>query len=418
MRFSLRYGDGFLPMDIRKRFVQEITPKSVVNYVNVENAVRKALESPISSSPISEQVSSNSTCAIIVENPITCPNSPRMLDSVLSNLRSLAVQPDNISIIVTLNNGQNIEIQILDKMLGNLVEQDYSFHIHNQMASKNLDNLGNTPTYNTPILLNQNYVRADFGIGIGEIRPNPFLGATGGRMAILPGISGLSTVRQNTELIVQGNIGPFVLTSPVNIDMMETSNIANLQFILNAIPDWHGSVADFVSGYPNESWRFGVMTAHNLATRKIERRTDIVFVSAGGAPYDTRLFDAIDSLYSASMVTRRDGVIVLIAECDKGLGPDGFRNLVLNSESEDDVLERVKFGFEIGMEKAWYFRRIMQTKKVIICSRLRESLVNERLLCDAVKDPQEGLELAKQDVGSDAEIAIIPTGHAVVPVFN
>ena len=70
------------------------------------------------------------------------------------------------------------------------------------------------------------------------------------------------------------------------------------------------------------------------------------------------------------------------------------------------------------MEKAWYFRKLLSSRKVIICSRLRESMVNERLLCDAVKDPQEGLELARLYTGLDAGISIIPDGHSVMPIFQ
>ena len=74
--------------------------------------------------------------------------------------------------------------------------------------------------------------------------------------------------------------------------------------------------------------------------------------------------------------------------------------------------------FKVGMEKAWYFRKLQNSRKVIICSRLRESMVNERLLCDAVKDPQEGLELARHYIGLDAGISIIPDGHSVMPIFQ
>jgi nickel-dependent lactate racemase len=418
MRYNLRYGAGFLSVDIRKYVVQEIIPKSVVQYMNLREALRTVLEYPHSSPPIKEQVTPNSTYAIIVEHPLTCKMSPIMLESVLSCLRSRAVQPEDISIIVTSpNNGQQTDIKTLNEKFGNLMEFSYPFHIHNSKAV-NLDNLGNTPTYDTPILVNKVTARADFRIGIGSIRPDTFLGATGGRMAILPGICGHRTVERNSELTIQGNIGPFSISNPVNIDMSEISTIANLQFILNSIPDWKGTIANFVSGIPSEAWLRGVRTAKSLSSRTTNRKTDIVFVSTGRSPDDSMLFNAIDSLYSASAVTRRDGVIVLVAECAKGLGPDGFRNSLFNSVSEEDILNQASSHFEIGMERAWFFRKILKSRQVIICSRLRESMVNERLHCDAVKDPQEGLELARQYTGLDAEISILPNGHAVIPIFQ
>ena len=416
MRYTFRYGDGFLSLDLRKPVVQEILPKSVVKYQNAAHAIRMVLESP--STHLRELVSHDSKYAIIVEDPSISRNLPIMLESLLTYLRSRAIEPDNISIIVSLNNSRKQNIKKLNTMLGSPIEESYPFYVHNIETSSNLDYLGNTPTYNTPIFVNKIFTRADFRIGIGDIRPNMFLGVTGGRMAVIPGICGYKTLEQNTELTLQGDIGPFQITNPVNTDMIETSNIANLQYILNSVPDWKSTVAEYVSGPSIEAWRSGVEIAKILATRAINQRTDIIFVSAGGAPRDLTLFSAIDSLFSASLVSRRDGAIILIAECNQGLGPAGFQEGLFTSESEEDILDKSQFNFKVGMEKAWYFRKLLSSRKVIICSRLRESMVNERLLCDAVKDPQEGLELARLYTGLDAGISIIPDGHSVMPIFQ
>jgi nickel-dependent lactate racemase len=418
MRYTFRYGDGCLSMDIQEPVIQEILPKSVIKFQNDEHAIRSVLESPHSSINFRDLVSPDANYTIIVEDPSTCKNIPIMLGSILSVLRSKAVDSENISIIASINNSQNTDIEKMSIELGNLNEESYPFYVHNIESSSNLDYLGNTPTYNTPIFVNEIFTRADFRIGIGDICPDMFLGATGGRTAIIPGICGYKTVEKNHELTLQGDIGPFKIINPVNIDMIETSNIANLQYILNEIPDWNGTIAEYVSGSSIEAWQRGVRISRSLATRVIDQRTDIVFVSAGGAPKDRTLFDAVNSLFSASLVTRRDGIIVLIAECNQGLGIDGFRESLFNSESEEDVLEQSQFNFKLGMEKAWYFRKLLASRKVIICSRLRESMVNERLQCDGVKDPQEGLELARQYTGLDSKISIIPNGHSVMPIFG
>ena len=329
MRYTFRYGDGFLSLDLRKPVVQEILPKSVVKYQNAAHAIRMVLESP--STHLRELVSHDSKYAIIVEDPSISRNLPIMLESLLTYLRSRAIEPDNISIIVSLNNSRKQNIKKLNTMLGSPIEESYPFYVHNIETSSNLDYLGNTPTYNTPIFVNKIFTRADFRIGIGDIRPNMFLGVTGGRMAVIPGICGYKTLEQNTELTLQGDIGPFQITNPVNTDMIETSNIANLQYILNSVPDWKSTVAEYVSGPSIEAWRSGVEIAKILATRAINQRTDIIFVSAGGAPRDLTLFSAIDSLFSASLVSRRDGAIILIAECNQGLGPAGFQEGLFTS---------------------------------------------------------------------------------------
>ena len=83
------------------------------------------------------------------------------------------------------------------------------------------------------------------------------------------------------------------------------------------------------------------------------------------------------------------------AECEGDVGPKGFIRGITEFSSEEEVLTAAETDFEFGLEKARFFWNVLSSRKIVICSRLRESLVEERLHCTAVKDPQEGLEAAQ-----------------------
>ena len=166
------------------------------------------------------------------------------------------------------------------------------------------------------------------------------------------------------------------------------------------------------------SWMSGVEHARSLAKAEFSQRADIAIVSAGGNPFDSTLYDAIDSLYPAIEATEHGGSIVLVAECNDDVGPKGFVQGMSEFSSEKELLVSAETNFEIGMEKARFFWSVLSSRNVVICSRLRESLVEERLHCTAVKDPQEGLEVAQRMLASSKKVAIIKDGLRTTPKLS
>ena len=199
--------------------------------------------------------------------------------------------------------------------------------------------------------------------------------------------------------------------------MLEITQLAGLDFTINSVSDWQGNLAHIVAGDPFSSWKSGVTYSTSLARAEYHRRADIVIVSAGGSPYDTTLYDAIDSLYPACEATEHGGSIVLVAECGGEVGPKGFIRGMSEFASADEVLTDSETNFEIGLEKARFFWNVLSSRNVVICSRLRESLVEERLHCNAVKDPQEGLEVAQSLLASSKKVAVLNDGIRTVPVL-
>ncbi|MFW9789028.1 MAG: lactate racemase domain-containing protein [Candidatus Thorarchaeota archaeon] len=419
MRVDLRYGEGSLPLELDPRIsIEQIHPQTVTEHPDLKSELLRVIESPLDSLPFSQRVSEVDSIAIVVNRIEHHELMEEMLHSLLNSVETFSFNRDNVSIFYPIPMGLRISKSEIDDLLGNPESRGHLLILHNPVDIAASKMIGETPSYSTPVHVNEGYLCSDMKIGMGEIRPDVFYGATGGRMSVIPSVSGRRTIKRNAKLQTTGPVGPFNLESPSCVDMTEIAKLAGLDFIVNSVSDWQGNLAHIVAGNPYSSWREGVKYSENLAKAEYTRHADIAIVSAGGYPHDMTLYDAIDSLQSAYEATEHGGAIVLVAECSEDVGPKGFLRGMSEFSTEAEILTEAETDFELGMEKARFLRNVLGSRKIVICSRLRKSLVEERLHCTAVKEPQEGLEAAQNMLASSKKMAILNDGIRTVPKLS
>ena len=419
MRFDFRYGDGLLPLDVSGRLaVETLLPTSVGKSIDTERTIIDALEKPLDSSPFSQITSQADSVAIVVNGGHDYELISVLLSTVLESFRTSISGPTSTSIIYPMDFLHSTPQDAPSNLMGLHEQSGYHQILHNPRQSEDLCLVGETPTHCTPVYVNKALMDAEIKIGIGTIRSNVLVGATGGRMSVLPYSSGIRSISRNYKIQATNSSGPFVTDSAACIDLEEASRLACLDFIINAIPDWKDNFNGVIAGNPYTAWHKGVVTAKSMTETYFHHKADIAIVSAGGSPNDRTLYDAVDALHAGKEATEHGGVIVLVAECIEGPGPEGFIKGVSECASREELSLLAETGFEIGMEKSRFFVDIMNSRKIIICSRMRQSLVSERFKCTAVKDPQEGFEVAKNSIVSSPRIAVIPHGMRTLPVMK
>ncbi|TFG96921.1 DUF2088 domain-containing protein [Candidatus Thorarchaeota archaeon] len=419
MRFDLRYGAGSLPLESPERKTLDVLVPVIVDDTNyIERKIVNAIEKPIDSESLSQIVSHAYSVAVVVNGDPDIETIPLLLNTLLENLQTSLSGPTELLVIYPTDSQKAESLSDVSKRLGIHEKEGYQLILQDAKSNENLSYIGETPTYCTPIHVNKAFLDAEVKIGIGAIRSNIFTGATGGRMSVLPHCCGIKSILRNTKLQATQSVGPFVTDSAACVDLEEASRLACLDFIVNTIPDWTNNLNEIVAGNPYTAWERGVSLARNMTETFFKHKADIAIVSAGGSNNDRTLFDAVDALYAGKEATEYGGVIVLVAECADGIGSDGFLRGVSESSSSKEVALLAETGFEMGMEKSRFFWDILNSRKVIICSRLRESLIEERFHCSAVRDPQEGYELARSLIVSSPSIAVIPHGIRTLPVMR
>lgn len=418
MRFNLQYGDGCLPLEINDRLkVENIQPRTIVDLPN-RDFIMHSLENPTNSPSLSTLSNKAQSAIVVVNGGVDNDISKNLLTILLDSLKTQNLSPEDITILhQSLPTSPNEESKFAS-LLGEFKDCNHQVLLHDPHTSEDLHFVGDTPTYCTPVAVNKAFSEADLRIGIGTIHADALVSATGGRMSVIPWGAGSKSIERNLKIQATHLVGPYIIDSPVCVDLEEASKLAGLNFILNVVPDYKGNLAHVAVGDPYESWRNSLRTVKSVTDVPIQYKADISIVSAGGSVYDRSLFDAVDAVYAASLATEQGGVIILVAECPDGAGPAGFTQGISACNSESNVILLSQTGFESGMEKSRLFWSVMKSHRIILCSRLRESMVAERLHCLAVRDPQEGLELANSLIVSRPRIAIIPMGMKTLPYLD
>ncbi len=417
LRESLPYGLGSLPLHLDTANAQRLSPRTLGVHPEPRKAIRRALGDPIGQQDIRPLISPGASTAIILDCHLGLTDITEVVDAVSEAFGSREGSDRDVSYIVSSSAGRMAARQFTSEINKCTSLQSDEVLLHNPDREGGHIEVGVSPSVGNRILVDETVVGSDLVVSVGSVIQDSFAGATGGRMAILPGVSHRQTINRNKSQQGIDGVCPFNLQTKSCMDMIEASQMAGLTLSVNLVYDRMGNLASVRAGAPEESWLQAVEDAKQLALTAYTEAGDVVIVSAGGYPFDLTLYDAVDSLFAASRVCRRDGVIVLVAECSQGVGPKGFVEGISQSGSQADALLRIQTGYSDGMEKSRYFWRILENHRLVICSRLRRSHVEERLYADAVKDPQEALELAKNYAGIRPKVTVIECGNMTYPSY-
>ncbi len=378
----------------------------------------RSLDGPDGLRPILKDMRRGDAVAVIIDDPRCMTPTEDILRPLLSYLESSSIDSSDVRLVVATTHLTRPTAAQVQQRYGPLIEQGYSISVHDPSDSKNLLYIGDTPSAGTPVDVNGLVLRAQLKVAVSSVRPKCIVGATGGSMSVLPGVVSERTRIRNARLALRGSVMPLSIDNMIVRDMNECAEMVGLSRIVNVVMDAVGHPVSTVVGEHQQAWRSAVETCRHLSQVWVQRRADITVVSAGGHPHDSTLFDAIDALPAAQAVTRRDGVIILVAECIDGPGPDAFVEIISQSRSSSEVRAYLEEQSVECVNKAWLFWQALESNRLVVCSELRARLVTERLHAIAVRDPDEGVMVARGLVGRPAHVALMPEGSATVPILT
>ncbi len=218
------------------------------------------------------------------------------------------------------------------------------------------------------LYLNRTVRESDILIGLGGINPHVFAGFSGGRKAILPGISGYKTIEANhsmviSELAALGNLEG----NPIHMEMVEAADIAGLDYIINFVRDTEGKINGIFSGEHKTAFQKGVDLCRELTTVAIKDFADVVFASCGGSPKDASLYHAQRAIATAASAVKRGGTIVIIGDFPDGAGNDIFKNWLAKPVGE--LLSLKKEEIKLGIHSAYLMAKQLNKCNIILYSK-------------------------------------------------
>lgn len=412
-RINLPFGKQFKTLDIPHRnslqLLQARDPPTT------DQTIYNALETPIVSHPLSEIISPKSKVAILVSD-ITRPVPTRkILPPIIGELVKGHVNPRNISIIVATGLHRANTPSELCTMLGESIVKTYSVLNHNAIDSTNLKHLGYT-IRGTPINLNKTVCEADIRVATGYIEPHEFAGFTGGRKSILPGVAGIDAINHNHSIemlnhpkarmgILHGN--------PVHEDMLEVASHIGIEFLVNVVLNSTHQIANVVAGNMESAHLTGVEFLKQYATVDVPENADIVIASSG-YPLDFDFYQSIKAAMTAETVVKDGGVIILLAECRDGYGPQAFKKLLTSVATPQELFNMTQATYRADVDHCLFLSRILEKSKIILVTsnpaiKFKPSLMTTKT--SLTKALEQAILLTSQS----ATVTALPYAHRMIP---
>jgi nickel-dependent lactate racemase len=415
---SLPYGRGRLWAEIPERYLASIAvPKEMRPVPHPEAELRRALSAPIDSLSLDELARGAKNPCIIISDSTRPTPSGMIVEAALRSLCRAGIPEKSVRLVVATGLHRPSTEEELMERLGRGLLNRLEVLNHDARDDFSLVNLGRT-SWGTPLWLNEAVHESDLVIGDGYIEPHFFAGYTGGGKNILPGVSGLETIKANhgAAMIDHPQARAGVLDgNPIYEDIVEGARRGGLDFSINVTLDPQKRISGIFAGEFEEAHRGGSEFLDGHV--KVETpEADIVVTTNGGYPLDRDLYQAVKGMTVAEGIAREGGVAIVASECMDGVGHPKFRELVERGGSPLEILEIIRAPgfFEIDQWEAQILARVLTRCDVICVTGVEAAAIRGMHMIPAAS-VDEALSLARKSVGRDPEIVVVPGGPSTIP---
>jgi nickel-dependent lactate racemase len=333
-------------------------------------------------------------------------SNPHAVTQALTELTKILVElivpKERMTII--LGNGENDKENSMMRAAISDVPELYDIQLidHNRSTGNNAK-LGETHR-GTPVEINQRYHEAKLKIAIGETRIDPLTGYAGAHSAVVPGLASNETIKEYRKNYFDSNVVPgSIELNPIKEDVFEAINKTGVDFALNLVTNKDDKIIAAHGGGYEESWGKAINSLADLPEVSTEGGADIAITSAGGSPFDESLYSATWALLNASKATKRNGTLILLAQCVNGLGAEAFTQLTRVTDSSE-----IKRRYMYGAEALNMLKQLQTNNRIILVSALPNYLV-ESLGIDVARTANEAYQKAIQS-RRGRKTVVIPYG--------
>jgi nickel-dependent lactate racemase len=392
-----------------------IAPRELPSVQDPRAEIERALSTPIGSRKLSEIAKPEDSVAIVVDDATRHAPTDIMIIPVLNELKSAGVKDENVTVIFGCGTHRAVTPEEAKRTLGEEAHQRVRAISHDCRA-QDLVHIGNTKTHGNKIHLNPVFCGANVKILLGDVGFHYYAGYGGGRKSVLPAIAGLETIQHNHAMLLSASARTGVLEgNPVHQDMTEAAKLAKVDFIVNTISNGKGEIVKAFAGDLEQAFNEAVKAVDEMYRVPVDRRADIVVVSPGGHPADINLFQAYKAIDNSLEIVKRDGVIVLVAECEEGYGNQVFYDWMVKLGDLKAVEREIKHNFALGGHKAYYLLKTLQNHKVVLVSSMPDYYAVNIFKLKTARAVNDALMEAFKLAGSSARVWVMPYGNYVLP---
>ncbi len=420
MEMELRYGTGILRPDLPETpgFQGILRPDDPPALPEPRQAVANALRNPVRSPPLRELARGRRTACVVISD-ITRPVPNKLiLPPILDTLLATGMAREDILILIATGSHRPNRGKELVALVGEEIAR--GFPTVNHVGSRQTDMVwvgdiaGDVPAY-----VNRAYVDADLKILTGFIEPHLWAGYSGGRKSILPGISGLETLKymHGPEMIAHPRTVYGALEgNPFHEAGLAVMAAAGADFIVNVTLDSEKQTTGVFAGHPVEAHLAGCRFLAPFCVKTLTAPLDFVVTTNAGAPLDCSLYQTVKGIASVAGVVREGGTILSASACFEGVGSEQFEEILDQVDDPRRFLDRLMAG-DLYIPEQWCAQELYQLLLQHPVWVYTEGIPPETLTRYHLR-PVSSVEQAVSELlaehGPEAQWALVPDGPLLI----
>ena len=417
MQVKLAYGEGHIAVDLPDDATTVIEPLHTPGLPHEQQAVLRALETPIGAKPLRDWITAGAKICIAFTDITRATPNDRIIPWLLEYLSF--VPREQITLLNQLGTHRPNTTEELEKMLTPEVVRNYSVINHEPENPKAMKQFG-VMHDGTPALINKHLAEADVRIITGFIEPHFFAGFSGGPKGIMPGCAALQTVMANHDA---RNIGDHRSTfgvtvgNPIWEEIRDVALRLGPSFLLNVTLNEARQITGVFAGDLIEAHRTGYEFVRRSAMQKVKAPFEVVLTTNSGYPLDLNLYQGVKGMSAAARIVQEGGTIILACECREGV-PAGspMDQLHRGAPSIEKLLATLTAANHVLPEQ-WQPQiqgLIQRRAEVLVYSSLSDEVLKGAHL-KPCKDIGQTVREKLAKYGAGARVAVLPQGPLTIP---
>jgi nickel-dependent lactate racemase len=420
MHVVLKYGTTGLSLDLPETpgFAGILAPSEPKALSGPGEFVEKSLANPIGARPLGTLARGRKSACIVVSDVTRPVPNPILLPPILKTLESSGIPREKILILIATGMHRPTSEEEIARLVSPEIARSYQVIDHFSKRREEMVEVGKIGG-RVPALVNRHYVEADLKILTGFIEPHMWAGFSGGRKAILPGISSIDTVQymHGPEMVAHPGCEYGQLDgNPFHEAGLEVLAMAGADFIVNVTLNTSKEITGVFSGHPVDAHLEGCRFLARHCVKELDAPLDFIVTTNAGAPLDCNLYQTVKGITGAAPAVKEGGDILIASRCAEGAGNPEYREILERVDSPEAFLDRL-MRKEFFIPDQWCAQetyQVMTRRNVWLYTEGIPPEELRRYHFRPVGDVASCIRLLLETHGSKARWAVVPDGPMLI----
>jgi nickel-dependent lactate racemase len=387
-------------------------------------AVRQALEKPVGCPSLQELAKGKkNVCILICDITRPVPNG-LILPPLVESLTRAGIARKNILILVATGLHRPNEGEELAEVVGS-PEILRSIRIENHFAKDREDHVDlGTTSGGIPIMIDRRFADADLKIVTGLVEPHFMAGYSGGRKVVAPGVAYQDTILMfhMARILEHCKAANCVIEdNPLHNEQIEIVRAIGGVVAVNVVIDEERQLGFVNFGEVEASHARAVEFMRKHAEIRIPRRFKTIVTTSAGHPLDKTYYQTVKGMVGVMDILEPGGTIIIASECSEGMGSPEFAEAQrllcqVGPERFMSILE----GRDKALIDEWETEMLLKPLRVghiqLYSTGLSDS-ERDHVFVEMIPSVEAAVAASVRAHG-DTEIAVVPEGPYVIPLFG